>query len=135
MEAELLASKDKEIEALKAALASRDRELEALRGSDADRVVDSLAARRTVRRFTDAPVPAEHIQRAVATGQRASTSSWIQAFALLQISEPALLAPGGEVISTSHAPHNMIVYRESLWKLYTGLTGHLGVNDFSAPPG
>ena len=81
---EEIARRDREIEELRSALASRDRELEEARQQAT--VVDQLAARRTVRRFTDDPVREEDVRRAVACGQRASTSSWIQAFALLQIS-------------------------------------------------
>ena len=85
---EEIARRDREIEELRSALASRDRELEEARQQvvDGSSVVDQLAARRTVRRFTDDPVREEDVRRAVACGQRASTSSWIQAFALLQIS-------------------------------------------------
>ena len=82
---EEIARRDREIEELRSALASRDRELEEAR-QQTTTVVDQLAARRTVRRFTDDPVREEDVRRAVACGQRASTSSWIQAFALLQIS-------------------------------------------------
>ena len=87
---EEIARRDREIEELRSLLASRDRELEEARQQgavvDGSSVVDQLAARRTVRRFTDDPVREEDVRRAVECGQRASTSSWIQAFALLQIS-------------------------------------------------
>ena len=71
-----IARRDREIEELRSALASRDRELEEARQQTTE-VVDQLAARRTVRRFTDDPVREEDVRRAVACGQRASTSSWI----------------------------------------------------------
>jgi FMN reductase (NADPH) len=85
-----LAARDREIEELRAQLAARDREIEQLRAPADERMVERLAARRTVRRFTADPVPEADVRRAVAAGQRASTSSWIQAFTLMQISEPGL---------------------------------------------
>ena len=95
---EEIARRDREIEELRSALASRDRELEEARQqTTVVPLVDQLAARRTVRRFTDDPVREEDVRRAVACGQRASTSSWIQAFALLQIS--------GELRERSRPPH------------------------------
>ncbi len=43
---------------------------------------------RSVRSYTDEPVPDEHIHRAVEAGQAASTSSAIQAYCLLHITRP-----------------------------------------------
>jgi FMN reductase (NADPH) len=86
-----------EIASLRAQLAAREAEIAHLRVSAAARaepqgisMVEFLAARRTVRRFTSDPVPQADIRRAVQAGQRASTSSWIQAFTLMQISDPEL---------------------------------------------
>lgn len=79
-----------EIEELRSQLAARDQEIAQLRVAANERMVERLAARRTVRRFKATPVPQSDIRRAVQAGQRASTSSWIQAFTLVQISDPDL---------------------------------------------
>ncbi len=47
-----------------------------------------MAAHRTVRAFRSEAVPDEVVQRAVAAAQRAATSSWIQAYALIAVSDP-----------------------------------------------
>jgi FMN reductase (NADPH) len=89
---------DEEIALLRSQLAAREAEIAHLRRAAAatdhqhadEGMVERLAARRTVRRFTSDPVPQSDIRRAVQAGQRASTSSWIQAFTLMQISDPEL---------------------------------------------
>ena len=48
-------------------------------------VLRQMAAHRSVRRFKSTPVPEEHIERAVEAAQMAATSSWIQAYSLLQV--------------------------------------------------
>lgn len=50
--------------------------------------IELLKSHRTIRQFTDAPVPDAHIQIAVEAGQQASTSSNHQAYGLLQITRP-----------------------------------------------
>ena len=55
-----------------------------------DAFVDFLLARRSVRRFTDAPVTQEHLELATKAGQRAPTSSWIQGMTLINVEDPAL---------------------------------------------
>ena len=83
-----------EIASLRAQLAAREAEIAHLSATAAagpgQGMVEFLAARRTVRRFTSDPVPQADIRRAVEAGQRASTSSWIQAFTILQISDTDL---------------------------------------------
>jgi FMN reductase (NADPH) len=51
-------------------------------------VLRVMAAHRSIRRFHSAPVPDEHVRIAVAAAQQAATSSWIQAYSLLQIEDP-----------------------------------------------
>ena len=53
-------------------------------------VVDLLAAHRSVRRFKSDPVPDEHLEAAVRAGQQAATSSNIQAYAAIRITDPAV---------------------------------------------
>jgi len=43
---------------------------------------------RSVRQYEDEPIPAEHIRAAVEAGQAASTSSTIQAYCLIQVTDP-----------------------------------------------
>lgn len=52
-------------------------------------VLRLMSAHRSVRRFRSVPVPDEHIAQAVCAAQRAATSSWIQAYCLIQVSDPA----------------------------------------------
>ena len=47
-----------------------------------------MRAHRTVRQFTPEAVPDETIERAVRAAQQAATSSWIQAYRLLQVTRP-----------------------------------------------
>lgn len=49
-----------------------------------------MGAHRSIRKFKPTPVPDEHIRVAVAAAQRAATSSWIQAYALLQVEDPSI---------------------------------------------
>ena len=52
-------------------------------------VLSLMAAHRTVRRFLPTPVPDEHVAAAVGAARMASTSSWIQAYHLLQVTDDA----------------------------------------------
>lgn len=49
----------------------------------------AMRAHRSVRRYRATRVPDEHISRAVRAAQQASTSSWVQAYALLEVTAPA----------------------------------------------
>ncbi len=51
-------------------------------------VLACMAAHRTVRSFQPAPVPDEAIAQAVRAAQQAATSSWIQAYRLVQVTRP-----------------------------------------------
>ncbi|MEM9372727.1 MAG: NADPH-dependent oxidoreductase [Planctomycetota bacterium] len=51
--------------------------------------IDLMLAHRSIRRFGPDPVPDEHIDRAVRCGQMASTSSAVQAYALIRVDDPA----------------------------------------------
>jgi nitroreductase len=53
-------------------------------------VVDLLTAHRSVRRFKPDPIPEEHLQAAIRAGQQAATSSNIQAYAAIRITDPAV---------------------------------------------
>ena len=46
-----------------------------------------MAAHRTIRKFLPTPVPDADVHKAVEAAEKASTSSWIQAYALLQITD------------------------------------------------
>ncbi|MHC4551090.1 MAG: NADPH-dependent oxidoreductase [Planctomycetota bacterium] len=50
--------------------------------------LDLLSRHRSIRRFTDEPVPDADVRTAVAAGQRASTSSAIEAYCCLRIRDP-----------------------------------------------
>ena len=52
-------------------------------------VLRLMSAHRSVRRYEQDPVPDDAIRDAVRAAQMAATSSWIQAYSLLQITEPA----------------------------------------------
>jgi len=49
-----------------------------------------MRAHRSVRRYAAAPVPEADIRAAVAAAQCAATSSWVQAYSLLQVTEAAV---------------------------------------------
>lgn len=51
-------------------------------------VLERLAAHRSVRRFTGAPVPDADVERAVRAAQRAATSHLAQGYALLRVRSP-----------------------------------------------
>ena len=55
-------------------------------------VLRQLAAHRSIRRFRPDRVPDEHVREAVGAAQMAATSHWVQAYALLQIEDPATRA-------------------------------------------
>lgn len=48
----------------------------------------TMRAHRSIRRYRDAPVPHEDVARAVRAAQQAATSSWVQAYALLEVTDP-----------------------------------------------
>ncbi|MCP3914958.1 MAG: NADPH-dependent oxidoreductase [bacterium] len=56
--------------------------------SEANPVLARMSAHRSVRSFAPTPVPDEHIEAAVAAAQMASTSSWVQAYCLIQVTDP-----------------------------------------------
>lgn len=55
-------------------------------------VLETMAAHRSVRHYLPDPLPADAIAAAVRAAQQASTSSWIQAYALIQIEDRATRA-------------------------------------------
>lgn len=57
--------------------------------ADLNEVLQLMSAHRTVRRYLKTPVPDAHVAEAVRAAQMASTSSWIQAYSLLQVTDPA----------------------------------------------
>lgn len=57
--------------------------------SEADPVLDAMRRHRSIRDFRPEPVPDAHTERAVEAAQCAATSSWIQAYHLLQVTDPA----------------------------------------------
>lgn len=57
--------------------------------AESNEVLELMSAHRTVRRFRKTPVPDAHVAAAVRAAQMASTSSWIQAYSLLQVTNPA----------------------------------------------
>lgn len=59
---------------------------------DPDPLLARMASHSTVRRFTEAPVPDADVERVLRAAQMAATSSNVQAYALLEVSDPALRA-------------------------------------------
>ena len=57
--------------------------------ADLNEVLELMSAHRPVQRYRSAAVPDEHVAQAVRAAQMASTSSWIQAYSLLQVTDPA----------------------------------------------
>jgi len=63
-------------------------------GTDPQSTTDAIAlmtAHRSIRRFESAPIPSEHIEQAVRCGQSASTSSSVQAYACIHVTDQAKL--------------------------------------------
>jgi len=52
-------------------------------------VLRTMADHRSVRAFLPDPVPDAHVRRAVEAARQAATSSWIHAYSLLQVTDPA----------------------------------------------
>ena len=59
---------------------------------NANATLDLLLRHRSIRSYTDDVVPDAHVRAAVEAGQAASTSSAVQAYSLLQITEPEVRA-------------------------------------------
>lgn len=57
-----------------------------------NQTIELLKRHRSIRTFTDDPVPEEDLRRAVEAGQAASTSSAVQAYAVIRVSDPATRA-------------------------------------------
>ena len=57
--------------------------------TDCEAILAHLAAHNSIRKFADAPVADEHVARALTCAQRASTSSNVQAYALLRVRDAA----------------------------------------------
>ncbi|MDG2020650.1 MAG: NADPH-dependent oxidoreductase [Phycisphaerales bacterium] len=55
-------------------------------------VIDVLLAHRSVRRFKEDPIPEEDLLRAVRAGQQAATSSNIQGYCAIRVTDPATRA-------------------------------------------
>ncbi len=55
---------------------------------DSNPTLRLIAKHKSVRDFTDAPIPVEHPQQAVRCAQQTATSSWIQAYSLIQVDDP-----------------------------------------------
>lgn len=53
-------------------------------------LLELMAAHRSVRSFLPEPVPEEQLRDAITAARQAATSSWIHAYSLIQISEPAV---------------------------------------------
>lgn len=51
--------------------------------------IETMLAHRSVRAFTPDPVPADHLAAAIRAGQAASTSSAVQAYCAINITDPA----------------------------------------------
>ncbi len=78
-----------------------------------NQVVDLLLRHRSIRRFADDPVPEADVRAAVQAGQMASTSSAMQAYALLEITTPEvrerLVELTGNQSKVARAPRFFVV--------------------------
>ena len=63
----------------------------------AQHVLDLLTAHRSIRAFKDEPIPYEHVTAAIAAGQAASTSSAVQAYGCLRVTDAAKRAEIAEL--------------------------------------
>ncbi|MCM3746616.1 oxygen-insensitive NADPH nitroreductase [Paenibacillus pasadenensis] len=61
-----------------------------LKTPDMDRLLGMLEGHRSIRRYTDAPVPPEQLERIIACAQMASSSSHMQAYSIIGITDPEL---------------------------------------------
>lgn len=61
--------------------------MSAASGAPADAVLRLMRAHRSIRRFRPSEVPDADVRAAVGAAQRAATSSWVQAYALLQVTD------------------------------------------------
>jgi FMN reductase (NADPH) len=66
-------------------------------------ILSVMSRHRSVRSFAAEPVPDEHIRQAVSAAQQAATSSWIQAYALIQVTDASRRARLVEL--TGGQPH------------------------------
>jgi nitroreductase len=75
--------------------------------------IEALLAHRSVRTFTGDPVPDEHVRAAVEAGQRASTSSAMQAYAVLRVRDASrrerLVGLTGGQTKVARAPVFLVV--------------------------
>lgn len=60
-------------------------------------LLETMARHRSVRTFLPDAVPDEHVRQAVSAARQAATSSWIQAYSLLQITDEATRATLAEL--------------------------------------
>lgn len=49
--------------------------------------IETMRSHRSIRKFTDSPVPGEHIHEAMLAGQAAATSSAVQSYSVLHITD------------------------------------------------
>jgi nitroreductase len=73
--------------------------------------LETLLSHRSVRRFTDEPVAAADIERAVTAGQAASTSSAVQAYCLIRVTEASVR----ESIAELSGPQAMVAAAPALF--------------------
>ncbi|MFG0306532.1 MAG: oxygen-insensitive NADPH nitroreductase [Phycisphaerales bacterium JB040] len=79
--------------------------------------LETMLSHRSVRTYTDDPIPPEHVRRAVEAGQMAPTSSAVQAYSIIRITDPGTRARLAELTGPQEkvrlAPEFFVVCADS----------------------
>ncbi|MEL6740959.1 MAG: nitroreductase family protein, partial [Planctomycetota bacterium] len=93
--------------------------------ADTDAILRLLGAHRSIRSYTDDPVPEADLAAAVQAGQAAATSSAVQAYCAIRITDPARRARLAEL---RHARPNGSLEEEQIARLALLVLGRLAAD-------